>query len=215
MNLNNEIALFGGTFDPIHKGHIACAKHVAQWLGLTQVCLIPSHIPPHKSSTTVSALDRLAMVKLAIKDDPFFSVDDREVLKKTTSYTVETLEELLEELKADKTDRKFYFIIGMDSLIHFTKWHRWQDILKLCHIVVSTRPGYDVNAIPNELNAFIEKDAERITQHCTGKILIAPPCFHDISSTEIRHFIANQQKTDTLLPQPVSKYIRINHLYAK
>lgn len=209
MKPTNEIALFGGTFDPIHKGHIACAKHVTQWLGLTQVSLIPSHIPPHKSSTTVRALDRLAMVKLAIKDDPFFSVDDREILKKATSYTVETLE----ELRTEKAQQKIYFIIGMDSLIHFSNWHRWQDILKFCHIVVSTRPGYDISAVPEALMPYIESELSEIANHTFGKILIAPPCLHDISSTEIRHLLASKKIADERLPQAVAEYIKINSLY--
>lgn len=208
---NNELALFGGTFDPVHNGHLGCAKHVANWMSLSHVCLMPSYIPPHKSIVTANASSRLTMVKLAIENDNFYTVSDREVLNHSTSFTVDTLE----DLKAEIPQRKIYFIIGMDSLIHFTNWHRWQDILKLCHLVVSTRPGYDIKAIPSELNAFIENDPECITQHSAGKILIAPPCMHDISSTEIRHAIAKGQNVDNFLPQAVSKYIKINHLYAK
>ena len=146
----SNIGIFGGTFDPIHLGHTQSAQIVAQYLNLSKVLFIPAHIPPHKNcvnnSPKVSAEQRSTMVELACKENKIFTCDKRELRRQQYSYTVDTLLELKKELP----EQRLYFIIGMDSLLSFTQWHRYQDILKLCHLVVNTRPNYDLNQLNNE-----------------------------------------------------------------
>ena len=208
-----RIGLFGGTFDPIHNGHINSAKHLAHWLALDKISIIPSHIPPHKNNTEVSALHRENMVKLVCQQQPLFTLDNRELNKKSTSYTVETLI----EIKQQQPNSRLFFLIGMDSLQSFTTWHRWQDILQLTHLVVSSRPGYllteNNQATTDLLTQYQVTDLAKTHQQQAGCILLAPISDHDISSTQIRAQLKKQASIKDLLPETVSNYINRYKLY--
>ena len=194
MNTPKTIALLGGTFDPIHNGHLIPAKHVAQWLGLEQIRLMPAHIPPHKSLVTASAAQRVDMVKLASESEPLFMCDERELNRSEHSYTVDTLN----EIKNEQPNSVLFFIIGMDSLLTFTQWKNWQEILTLCHLVVNCRPNYPLENLNDETQSLI-KNYGVITQsqsldindlkfisnpkkNCAGQIYFAPEIAFDISS---------------------------------
>jgi len=211
------LGILGGTFDPIHQGHIKSAQGVAKELGLEKVLLIPAHIPPHKTSTELiphaTASQRADMVKLACLNNPLFHCDTRELNRSGHSYTVDTLK----ELKQQHPEQPLYFIIGMDSLMSFTRWYRFQEILTLCHLVVNVRPDYPVEAFNDETKQLIANyqttDENQLTQRPAGKIFFAQKSFFPISSTQIRQDLSQQKDcSEQLLPE-ISDFIHKNKLY--
>ena len=209
-----DIAIMGGTFNPIHNGHIQTATAVAQWLGITNIILLPAHIPPHKQTPSVSSDVRARIVQKVCQHNPLFSCDTRELARQKPSFTVDTLTEYRQE----HPHSRLFFLIGMDSLLNFTSWHRWQEIMKLCHLVVSTRPGYDVSNIPRQTHAvlspYIHDDITQI-KDIAGAIIFAPPCQYNISSTEIRERIENGESITHWLPPEVAKYIESKKIYIR
>ena len=214
MNSNKRIAILGGTFDPIHLGHIESASHTSNWLGIDRVILLPAHIPPHKNQPTTPSSVRADMVDLVCQDYPMFRCDKRELMRNKPSYTVETLQEFKQEFPHSQ----LYFFIGMDSLLSFTQWVQWQKILTLCHLVVTTRPGYQLSNAQVDTLQLLEQykgnkdDALRLP---FGKIVIAPEVAFDISSTEIRHQLSNQVDTSYALTSKVSQYIKKHKIYTQ
>jgi nicotinate-nucleotide adenylyltransferase len=214
-----EIALLGGTFDPIHYGHIEPAKQVATWLGLQQVVLLPAHIPPHKAQPGISARQRADMVRLVCHNDPLLHIDERELTRSTASYTLETLT----QIKQQCPHKRLFFIIGMDSLLSFTRWHQWQKILNLCHLVVNTRPGYDLQKLPEQTKQLLAKhqlaDQAQLRERNAGGIIFSPTLDIDISSTQLRQTLINRddplirQALTQYLPPKVLDYIEYHQLY--
>jgi len=211
------IGVFGGTFDPVHLGHTHSAQAVADELNLTKILFIPTYIPPHKncinSVPTANAKQRLAMVELVCNENKLFECDNTELQRQQYSYTVDTLEELTEKYP----EQRLYFMIGMDSLLTFTSWHRFQDILKLCHLVVSSRPNYDLTQMNNDTRALLLKhqvdNLSELNGVCTGAIIFSKPLFIDISSSHIRqHLKANKSCQQQLSPNIVN-FINKNQLY--
>lgn len=147
-------ALFGGTFDPIHYGHLRPVEALAAEVGLNRVTLLPNHVPPHRPQPEANAQQRLKMVELAIAGNPLFAVDDRELHRTTPSYTIETLETIRKERGAAQP---LAFIIGQDSLLTLHKWHRWQALLDVCHLLVLARPGYNDRMDTPELQQWLER----------------------------------------------------------
>ena len=215
MSMPKIIAILGGTFDPIHNGHILSAKHVAKWLGVNQVNLIPAHLPPHKNTVGASPKQRVEMVKLVCDDDTIFFCDQRELKRDTVSYTVDTLREIKQEFP----ETTLFFIIGMDSLLSFTQWHRWQEILTLCHLVVNCRPEYSVEKLPNNIQLLLKNHhlsksiAPKLIKNQAGYILFPPEISYDISSTLIRSKIKERQSCNNLMPASVLNYINKHQLY--
>lgn len=208
----NAIALFGGTFDPIHTGHIHTAEALAKWLNINKVTLLPANIPPHKASPSVSSSQRAEMVELVCHKHPLFTCDKRELMRDKPSYTVDTLA----EFRHEQPNADIYFFIGMDSLLTFTKWHQWPRILTLCHIVVCTRPGYDMESmseVTKQMLAEHQINLVELTAKKTGGVLFAPPSEHNISSSELRAAFAQKQFNETWLTPEVSQYIQENKLY--
>ena len=237
-NKKTSIAILGGTFDPIHNGHIFPANHVRTWLGIDHITLLPAHIPPHKKSTTANAYHRTNMVKKVCEHEQGFRCDARELNRSSHSYTVDSLN----EIKAESPHSQLFFIIGMDSLQTFIQWHHWQEILTLCHLVVNTRPNYQINQLSAATQALVEKcHYENICTDNTsfththaktfantldktaGYILFPPETDYDISSTQIRKIISkeckNTDKIDIksppLIPKYVMNYIHQHQLYQK
>lgn len=207
----SDIILLGGTFDPIHLGHIASVKHVSKWLGISQALLIPAHIPPHKKQTKANAQQRAEMVNLVCQTHDNFTLDQRELRRPTRSYTVETLA----ELKQENPHCRLFFIIGMDSLIQFTGWHQWQKILTLCHIVVNPRPRYALDDLSeeslNNLQPYFHDQGDITT--LSGKILFSPNMHFPISSTQIRDAVKNHQNYQQYLPTSILNFIEKQKLY--
>jgi len=211
--LNYHLGILGGTFDPIHIGHIEPALSVAQALALDEVLILPAHIPPHKDSTHASPAQRLEMVKRACRPYSIFTPDQRELNRSSVSYTVDTLR----ELKTEHPQATLYFLMGMDSLINFTKWHKWQEILDLCHLVVSTRPGYDstlaASDYPQTIQEAITTSAEALRTCKEGKILLLANKAIDISATEIRDALARNNDISSYIPSDVMAFIKEQQLY--
>jgi nicotinate-nucleotide adenylyltransferase len=215
------IGILGGTFDPIHLGHTLPAKAVADYLSLTKVLLIPASIPPHKATPNVSAKQRAEMVHLACNTEHLFTCDERELKREGNSYTVDTLKELSKSFP----HQILHFIIGLDSLLTFTQWHNYEEILTFCHLVVNTRPSYHLNnlnqATKNLLNNHQIHNVNELKKHKSGGILLLPselPSYQshlhiDISSSEIRQKISNNQDYQQLLAPSVFTFINKNQLY--
>ena len=217
----SHIGILGGTFNPIHLGHTLPAKAVAAHLSLDKVLLVPANIPPHKELPNISAKHRATMVDLACEADPLFSCDERELNRDGFSFTVDTLKELSECYP----NANLYFIMGLDSLLTFTAWHQFQEILSLCHLVVNTRPNYQLNnlnqATKSLLNQHQVDDANSLKGIKSGGILLLPnslPNYDEhldinVSSSQVRQRLFNKQTCQHLLSPKVSAFINKNKLY--
>jgi len=210
-----KIGLLGGTFNPIHFGHLRMAQELAESLSLDAVKFIPSANPPHKPPPQVSAEHRAAMVKLAITDNPQFQFDGRELSRTGASYTVDTLESLRNELGNQVS---LILIMGSDAFTKFNTWHRWQEIIALCHIALVQRPVSSIKeSLPKELEVFLHN---HYTEHATdlhetnaGLVTMQAITPLEISSTAIRHELQNKHSARYLMADSVLEYIRINQLY--
>jgi nicotinate-nucleotide adenylyltransferase len=210
--LNPAIGLLGGTFDPIHIGHLRPAIEAQQALSLAEIRLIPNHIPPHRANPFCSSEQRLAMVRLAAAENPGFVVDERELRRERPSYTIETLIELRSELP----DTPLCFLMGMDSLLSLPSWHRWQALLDHAHLVVSGRPGWqpDYPAPVAELLARHQtRDPGALHQRLAGHIWLADNLPIHLSATALRELLAKGQDPRYLLPASVAHYIDQQGLY--
>lgn len=208
-----HILLLGGTFDPIHLGHILPAKETATWLSAKQVSLIPAHIPPHKQHTHANAEQRAAMANLVCLSDNLFKLDKRELQRSKHSFTVDTLI----ELKAERPNAHLYFIMGMDSLLSFTKWQDWQKILTLCHLVVNIRPGYCHLQLETKINPALKphliENILQLRSQAAGKIILHECNAFDISSTQIRNDIHAGKSYAQFVTKQVHHYIEQQQLY--
>lgn len=210
--LQPAIGILGGTFDPIHNGHLRPCLDLIQQLNLAQIALMPNHIPPHKAAPGSSSAHRVNMVEASVKDCVELTVDERELNRETASYTIDTLIELAKEYPRTP----LCFLIGMDSLNNFDKWHRWEEILNYCHLIVSYRPGHEIqlsNAVEQRYQQAKITNPDRLHSEKNGHILLWPSTQLDISSTRIRKMIKNQQNPKYLLPDAVITYIKQHNLY--
>jgi nicotinate-nucleotide adenylyltransferase len=209
------IGIFGGTFDPIHFGHLRMAEELREKLDLDQVHFVPAAIPPHRAMPHGDSRHRATMVELATAGNPGFSVDMRELRRVGPSYTFDTLTELRSELGSDAP---LCLMIGSDAFLGLPSWHRWQELTDLAHIVVAHRPGAIPTAMSPELKIhWREHRVENFaTLHATpaGAILLQPITALDISASAIRATLAQGGSTRYLMPEAVRAYIDSHHLYA-
>lgn len=211
--MNAAIGLFGGTFDPIHLGHIRMAEAFQHELGLSRVHLIPAGQPYHRTGgSQATGEQRLEMVRRAIVNQPDMQVDTREISRNKPAYTVETLEEIRQELP---TDTIIWLLIGGDSLAQLHTWHRWQELFTLCNIAVAMRPGIIIETLPDiikaEWNTRQVFDFSKPASCGTIRPLTLPPL--DISATEVRRRLALQENCSDILNPDVETYIRQQGLY--
>ena len=200
--MTKQIGILGGTFDPIHYGHLRPALDVLQALDLEQVRFLPNKTPPHRQLPWLDAAMRRELVELAIADVPEFVFDDRELQREGPSYMVDTLADLHREYP----DHGLCLIMGMDAFSGFTQWHRWQAILDLCHLVITTRPGVQVPDFAEyqaEIEPRICKVPESLAQSPCGKILIQSVTLLDISATQIRESLNSGKSIRYLVPDNV------------
>lgn len=203
------IGIFGGTFDPIHYGHLRPAQEAMQQLALAELRFIPAAHPPHRPPPQASAAQRLAMVELAIRGLPGTRVDDRELQRGGLSYTVLTLESLRAEL--GKTP--LCLLIGADQLRSFESWHRWREIPELAHLVVLNRPGATAGVLPGWARGRECADLHILQQAPAGRLAFLSVSPQDISATRIRAALAREESVQGLLPEAVLDYIRTNQVY--
>ncbi len=204
------IGILGGTFDPIHFGHLRPALEISEQLELDELRFIPSANPPHRWQPEASAEHRLEMVKLAVQDVKDFVVDDREYHRDGASYTVDTLASIREEL-GDK--EPLCMLIGMDAFEHFTTWHNWQGILDLAHIVISSRPGTVQVETDDWMKGRMAKSVKDLQQTSAGKLFFAEVSQLEISATYIRKQILEGKSSLYTTPVKVSTFIQKNKLY--
>jgi nicotinate-nucleotide adenylyltransferase len=208
------IAVLGGTFDPIHLGHTLPAQETAKWIGAEKLFLIPAHIPPHKLGTHANAKQRAEMVSLVCANNDNFMLDSRELNRHTPSFTVDTLN----EIKAEHPNTSLYFIMGMDSLLTFTTWHCWQEILTICNLVVNIRPGYShlelEDTLAPELSTRLIFNLTDLQPQKSGQIVIHESKPVNISSTEIRARIKAGLDCSQYLEKPVFDFIKQHKLYS-
>lgn len=208
------IGIFGGTFDPIHEGHLHVARYLLKHLPLDSVRIIPCFSPVHRNQPVASADDRLSMIEQATEMDTHIIVDTREIDRAGPSYMIDTLTDLQQEFPNDT----LCLILGDDAFEKFDHWHRWREIITLCHVIVVHRPSTDPHYRP-DLQAFIQEhqrfEKSSLSQSGTGVIYYCnlPPM--PISATEIREQLRRHENNIKGLPPAVDDYIIKHNLYDK
>lgn len=197
------VGLMGGTFSPIHYGHLLMCESIREEFNLEKIIFMPARIPPHKTNISiVDAEHRLNMVRLAIEDNPYFEASDLEMRRQGASYTVDTLKELRSSLPKGK---KLFLIIGADSLVQLSSWYKYQDIFRLATIIVAARPDTDFSLLNDTIAKFrVEMDAD---------ILMSAHAPMNFSSTEIRNRVKKGLSIRYMTPPKVEAYIYENGLY--
>jgi len=212
VNTTHPIGIFGGTFDPIHYGHLRTAFEMLQVLRFDEVRFIPCGDPPHRGITYADAELRYRMVDAAIKGQEGFLSDDRELRREGPSYSIDTLTDLREEFP----ERSLVLIVGMDAFLELPKWHRWDEILNFAHIVVAHRPGWRVPDIGELGNLIAENGTHRVDdlhEVTHGRIHIHAATQLEIASTEIRDLVATGRDPRFLMPDAVRDVIKQTNLY--
>lgn len=197
-----RVGIFGGTFDPIHMGHLIVAETIMDEFHLDKVVFIPAAVPPHKLDKRISpAKHRYMMTMLATCSNPRFQVSDMEMHRQGPSYSRDTLAQLIEE---HGRDTEFYFIVGADSVENLHTWNRIDELLTMCHFIGASRPGCmpDMEKIAQRFGPLAEKI------HC----LETPEL--EISSTEIRHRVGQKRTIRYIVPETVEQYIYKEKLYS-
>lgn len=208
------VGVFGGTFNPIHHGHLRSAVELVEKLELERLHLMPSANPPHRESPLCGAQDRAAMVELALRGEPRLYCDRRELQREGPSYTVDSLAELRRELGPE---RGLVMVLGYDAVAGLARWHRWRELLDYAHLVVIARPGWELPG-EGEAAAWLRpRMAERgaLASAPSGAVLVEALRPLDISATEIRQMLAAGRSARYLLPEPVLDYIESQHLYRR
>ena len=206
------IGIFGGTFDPIHFGHLRTAFELLQALHLAEVRLVPAGSPPHRGMPLCDPEHRLAMVRAAIVGQPGFVVDDREIRRDGPSYTVTTLR----ELRAEAPVRPVCLIVGMDAFLGLPEWHDWRSVLELAHVVVAHRPGWATPASGTLGELLAERGTARVADlhdAVAGRIHVRQVTPLEISSTDLRNLIVSGNDPRYLMPDAVRAIIRDTGCY--
>ena len=217
--MGHALGLFGGTFDPVHYGHLRAAVEVRAALGLAELRLVPARDPPHRDTPAASAAQRLEMLEIALAEFPQLAIDAREIDRIGKSYTVDTLR----ELRREHPDRPLVLVLGVDAFAGLPAWHRWQELTDLAHLAVVTRPGTRVDdALQGPLaqlwqNRYRE-DRVQLETTLSGAIFTVSVKPHAISATAIRAALAlgraGIEQVRGLLPDSVLSYIDHHALYA-
>ncbi|MEX1081146.1 MAG: nicotinate-nucleotide adenylyltransferase [Halofilum sp. (in: g-proteobacteria)] len=204
-----RIGILGGTFDPVHFGHLRPAVEVRAALGFDQVRLIPARVSPLRDSPGASGADRLAMLRAAAEGEPDLVVDERELERPGPSYTIDTLESLAAEFPG----ARLYFIMGADAFASFERWYRWPEILTTAHLVVTTRPEAALTIPPAVAEAVTDDPAE-LERAAAGLIHAQGVTALDISATAIRRTAAAGGDLRYLMPEGARRYLEQHRLYS-
>lgn len=210
------IGVLGGTFDPIHFGHLRLAQELVEAVNLDEVLFIPAAVPPHRNQPITSAQQRAGMVALAIQGNSRFRLDMRELLREGASYTIDTLQSLRLEVGEEVS---ISLLLGSDAFLGLPSWHHWQELLDLAHIVVAYRPNAPLvkEKMHSKLQSFcnerLTEDPQAIAKNRAGHIFMQHITALDISATQIRDSFRLAKAPRYLLPDPVIDYIEQNKLY--
>jgi nicotinate-nucleotide adenylyltransferase len=206
MKKKIKIGIMGGTFNPIHHGHLVAAEEALSQFKLDRVIFIPTGDPPHKNANEESITEhRYLMTVIATSSNNNFFVSRIEIDRKGKSYTVDTVRELKKSLGED-TD--LYFITGADAILEILTWKKTEEILKLCSFIAATRPGYNISKIQDLKEKLFDKARENVE-----KIFVMEVPALAISSTDIRRRVKEKRPVDYLVPEGVSNYILKHGLY--
>lgn len=208
INRRNRYVFMGGTFDPIHSGHIEGALQVSKLLNDTLVHLLPAKVPVHKAAPSTSPQQRIEMLKLAVAEYPLIDLDLREINSPEDSFTIHTLT----QLRAQHSESSIIMVIGMDSYHTLAKWHESDRFLSLCHILVLQRPQYQSETGRFEPDSALAVNPEELLNTPSGKVFFFEQKPVDISASEIRQQVSNSLST-YLLPPKVAEYINQHQLY--
>lgn len=207
------VAVFGGTFDPVHHGHLRSAVELAEHLQFAEVRMMPCASPPHRDSPERSAVHRAAMLELAVAPDPVLHCDRRELLRSGRSYTVDSLIELRQELG---DARSICLVMGCDAVLDITTWHRWEELLHLAHVVVIARPGWQIpesGLVAQWMRTHSTTGAQQLSALSAGKVHVEELRPFVVSASEIRTLLAAGKSARYLLPESVLEYILNHDLY--
>lgn len=204
------IGIFGGSFDPIHYGHLRPAAEVLRAAALDTLRFVPSAQPPHRAMPHAEARHRLRMVQLAIEGHDGFAVDDREIRMGGVSYTVRTLR----SLRAELGEVPLALVVGTDAFLGLPSWHHWEEIPRMAHLIVMDRPGWDLrSALPAWAEGRLCADASALEKDPAGRVHLVRVTPVDISSTQIREAVARGGSIDGLVPPAVRDYVEQYGLY--
>lgn len=212
-HLTQPIGLLGGTFDPVHQGHIQIAHEILQAYHLAEVRFIPCWQPVHRSAPIATPEQRLAMLSYALKNEPALKLDDCEIKRKGLSYTIDTIEFLRQQFPS----APLCLIIGADAWHGFPEWHRYQDILRLAHVIIATRPNHELSRSGKSADLLQQYQTENksvLQASLAGNIFVHSLTAIDISATAIRDQLAKGQHPLDL-PNAVHEYIVKQHLYSE
>lgn len=205
--------IYGGTFDPVHHGHLRLALEISDRLGVEYVSLVPCHIPPHRGQTGASSGQRLELLRLAVANEPQLRIDERELAREGASYTADTLRQLRTELGPDEP---LVMVVGTDAFAGFDRWREWQQIPELAHVVIVRRPGPALDPSGEPARLLAERSVagvEALRGRPCGAFLELDPPLLDISATGIRERIGDGRSPRYLMPDPVWWEIRRQGLY--
>jgi nicotinate-nucleotide adenylyltransferase len=212
-HLQQAIGVLGGTFDPIHFGHLRTALELHQTLDLAEVRFVPCYQPVHRKSPIATPEQRFEMVRCAIYDEPALAVDDCEITRKGPSYSIETLEILRQKFP----QTPLCLIMGIDAFLGFPSWHRYEEILSLAHLVIAHRPQYHIPStgiITLLLKERLKQNPIALHESLGGYIVLHPVTPLEISATDIRKQITMGRNPRYLLPDNVYQYIQQNGVYS-
>ncbi|MEW6354644.1 MAG: nicotinate-nucleotide adenylyltransferase [Pseudomonadota bacterium] len=194
------LGILGGSFDPVHHGHLRLAVELRQDLGLSEVRLVPSNLPPHRAPPLAAAQQRLDMLRVAVAGEPGLVVDECEIRRGGVSYTIDTLI----SLRAELGSRPLCLILGMDAFLGLHTWRRWRELITLAHLVVAHRPGWDAAAATGEIAVLLAAQRadgpHQLAAQAAGLILCRPLPQLDISSSRIRALLAQGKSARYLAP---------------
>lgn len=200
----HKLGIMGGTFDPIHYGHLVAAEGARHHFGLDSVVFVPAARPPHKGNSSIShPSDRLNMTVLATGSNNNFEVSDIEIKRRGPSYTIDTVN----QFRQSRPDASVHFITGADAVLEILTWHRVQELLEICHFIAATRPGYRLENLSGILKG--------LPSQCIDKISVMEVPALAISSTDIRERVGKGMPIKYLLPEEVEDYIYVKDLYKK
>jgi nicotinate-nucleotide adenylyltransferase len=215
-----RVAIYGGSFDPVHKGHVEVARGVLKLFELDEVLFVPACVPPHKSGVS-SAFHRFAMLALATEEHAHLRLSTIELDEPNRPYAVDTIERLQSEIGSNS---RMFFMIGADSWVEITTWHEWQRLLKMCDLIVVTRPGYELSGNGPEVARVVDgrgMSQPQISELLSGdsgpRVFLTDVAMVDVSATAIRAAARSveMEKLREMVPAPVASYIEKYELYRK
>lgn len=211
--MTKPVGILGGTFDPVHHGHLRLALELIQQLDLAEIRLIPLHTPAHRNTPVASPQQRLAMLQLGIDNETDLLIDDREIVRQGISYSIDTLTTLRDELGS----QPLCLIMGMDAFQKLNSWHEWTLLLNYAHIIIVDRPANTPHIEQQEIaqlySTHCSEDPDSLQRSPAGNIININIPMLDISATRLRQLISTKQNIHYLLPDSVISYIQKQNLY--